>query len=428
MIESNYNQMPDKRFGITIKIIIISLMINALFSGVDFSQLGMPKGISSMADAILKLFLAMILLTIYKNKNRYYIILIATAFALLTGFLTGVYYHNDEYSKSLSFVLNLYLWLIIYFYAFKIESNIKLWHSLLTIIIATTIISLLLYFLALFGVNTKILSGAWLYDHNMRFSSTFSEPSLSGYFFGLMFLLIFFSRHKHRIKLSCLFFFVTVLSGAKFTLVILPLILMLNVIFKFRGVFRKVYLLLPLIIFAAYASLAAIYPQLFSILSNSKEPSATMTYVTRFGFPITSISQLQDYPLGTGFYGYKTTLEPFIDDYCRSLNGINVICSEMSSYVDPKNASAYEDFAPKDVLSFIVLTFGFPGLLFFIIISFGIALTFRERKGLFLIYMYILSSMLFVLPFRFILFFSLFLFQVYIYHEKRRFMYYTKPC
>nr|EFD7668082.1 oligosaccharide repeat unit polymerase [Escherichia coli] len=90
-------------------------------------------------------------------------------------------------------------------------------------------------------------------------------------------------------------------------------------------------------------------------------------------------------------------------------------CNEMRSYISSDDPSAYESFAPKDVLSFIILSFGLPGLLVFVLSISLLSARLKENKNYFIILMYIVASMLFTLPFRFILFYSFFMFQCYIY-------------
>ncbi|TDN55096.1 hypothetical protein EC843_1011159 [Buttiauxella sp. JUb87] len=402
-----------------VKIIIIVLFINALFSGVDFSQLGLPKGFSSILDFLLKFVLVFLLTIFYKIKNKHVIFLVGMVFIFSFGTLIGGYYQFSVYDKSLSLILNLLLWMVIFLYTPIIERKYCITDTIIKFTVLVAFLSILLYALAFLGYNTKFLDSAWLYDQNFRFSSTFNEPSLSGYFYGLMFLISLYSNYNYKNWFVFLFGVAVVLSGAKFTLIIIPALLILHVLFKFKGFGNGLYILIIVAMFSVYLSLALFYPYVFEFISSHTNESETVTYVTRFGFPVSSIYHSLDYPFGSGLYGFKVTLKPYIEQYCSSISKINVSCSELLSYINQYDIVAQESYAPKDVFSFVILSYGIPGLVFFIVSSMFFANLFKNNRNLYIIYLYILSSMLFVLPFRFILFFSIFIFLCFICRSKR---------
>ncbi|EFN9517620.1 O88 family O-antigen polymerase, partial [Escherichia coli] len=312
-------------------------------------------------------------------------------------------------------LLNMILWFVIFSYAKELEHNFDIYRFSVKISSLFLGITLILYIMAKFGFHVKVLGGAWLYDENFRFAGTFSEPSLNGYYYGLMFLMVMLSNQKYRLILAFVFAITTYISGAKFSFLIIPVLLGLVYFFKVKGFYNYTYQLIPLSFIVLFVSLAFIYYDLFALIAAHLSNSETMTYVTRLGFPIVSIWHLSDYPLGSGVYGFKSTLSPFIQNYCQALSGLDVNCNEMRSYISSDDPSAYESFAPKDVLSFIILSFGLPGLLVFVLSISLLSARLKENKNYFIILMYIVASMLFTLPFRFILFYSFFMFQCYIY-------------
>ncbi|MBB1201479.1 oligosaccharide repeat unit polymerase [Enterobacteriaceae bacterium 89] len=408
-----------KRYNFTtifiVKFLIGLLLVNSLFSGVDFSQIGLIKGLSSIADFGLKIVLVFVLLVLFKIRSVNVFYITAFSFLLLIGAALGGWFHGEDYDKSLSLLLNMFLWFVIFSYAKPLELNFNIFRFSLKISTICLILALVLYLLAEQGFNVKVLGGAWLYDENFRFAGTFAEPSLNGYFYGLMFLLVLFSRQQYRLILALMFAVTTYISGAKFSFLIIPVLLSLIYLFKIKNFFNYTYQLIPLGLVAIFVSLAFDYHGLFAFIDGHSTNSATMTYVTRLGFPVVSIWHLSEYPFGSGIYGFKTTLQPFITDYCNALSNLDVNCNEMLSYVSMQDPNASENFAPKDVLSFIILSYGVPGLFLF---TSGVCLLsakLKENKSYFIILMYIVASMLFTLPFRFILFYSIFLFQCYIF-------------
>jgi hypothetical protein len=373
------------------------------------------KGLSSIADFGLKIALVFVLFIIFKIQNLSLIKIILFASILILGATMGAFYHGSEYDKTLALLLNMLLWSIIFTYAKELEQNFNIYRFSVKIASISLGLALMLYFLAKQGYPVKVLGGAWLYDDNFRFSGTFAEPSLNGYFYGLMFLMVVLSHQKYRFLLALMFAFATYISGAKFSFLIIPILMGLIYFFKIKGFFNYTYQLIPLSFIILFISLAFTYYDLFSFIASHSSNSATVTYVTRLGFPVVSVWHLTDYPFGSGVYGFKSTLPPFITEYCKALSGLDVNCSEMKSYLSSQNFDAYESFAPKDVLSFIILTFGFPGLILFTSCFCFLSSKLKRNKNNFVILMYILASILFTLPFRFILFYSFFMFQCYIY-------------
>lgn len=61
-----------------------------------------------------------------------------------------------------------------------------------------------------------------------------SEPSLNGYY-GLMFLMVMLSNQKYRLILAFVFAITTYISGAKFSFLIIPVLLGLVYFFKVKG-------------------------------------------------------------------------------------------------------------------------------------------------------------------------------------------------
>lgn len=398
-----------------VKSLVGLLLINSLFSGVDFSQIGLMKGLSTIADFGLKIILVIVLLILFRIRSLNLAKILFFAVILLIGAALGAFYHGAEYDKTFALLLNMLLWFVIFSYAKELERNFDIYRFSVKISSLFLGIALILYIMAKFGFHVKILGGAWLYDENFRFAGTFAEPSLNGYFYGLMFLMVMLSNQKYRLILACMFAITTYISGAKFSFLIIPVLLGLVYFFKMKGFYNYTYQLIPLSFIALFVSLAFIYYDLFALIAAHLSNSETMTYVTRLGFPIVSIWHLSDYPLGSGVYGFKSTLSPFINDYCQALSGLDVNCNEMRSYLSSLDPSAYESFAPKDVLSFIILSFGLPGLLIFVLSICLLSARLKANKNHFIILMYIVASMLFTLPFRFILFYSFFMFQCYIY-------------
>ncbi|WP_328284154.1 oligosaccharide repeat unit polymerase [Lelliottia amnigena] len=398
-----------------IKALIALLLVNSLFSGVDFSQIGLIKGLSSIADFGIKIALVLMLFILFKIPNRNIIYIGIFLFFLVIGGAIGTIYHGEDFDKTLALLLNVCLWFIIFGYAKPLELNFNIYKFSVKISTIFLILSMVLYFLARQGLNVKVLGGAWLYDENFRFAGTFAEPSLNGYFYGLMFLLVLFSRQQYRFPLIILFAVTTYISGAKFSFLIIPLLLGLVYLFRIKGFFNYTYQLIPLSIILIFLSLAFSYHGLFTFIADHSTNPATMTYVTRLGFPIVSVWHLIEYPLGSGIYGFKSTLQPYIADYCNALSNVDVNCNEMLSYLSLRDPNASESFAPKDVLSFIILSYGVIGLFVFICSVLIISAKLKSNKHYFIILMYIVASMLFTLPFRFILFYSFFLFQCYIY-------------
>ncbi|EJJ6391570.1 O88 family O-antigen polymerase [Escherichia albertii] len=398
-----------------VKSLVGLLLINSLFSGVDFYQIGLMKGLSSIADFCLKIILVFVLLVLFKMRSFNLVKIFFFAFMLFIGAVIGAFYHGAEYDKTFALLLNMLLWFVIFGYAKELEHNFDIYRFSVKISSLFLGITLILYIMAKFGFHVKVLDGAWLYDENFRFAGTFSEPSLNGYFYGLMFLMVILSNQKYRLILAFMFAITTYISGAKFSFLIIPVLLGLVYFFKVKGFYNYTYQFIPLSFIVLFVSLAFIYYDLFALIAAHLSNPATMTYVTRLGFPIVSIWHLSDYPLGSGVYGFKSTLSPFIQNYCQALSGLDVNCSEMRSYISSDDPSAYENFAPKDVLSFIILSFGLPGLLMFALSISLLSARLKENKNYFIILMYIVASMLFTLPFRFILFYSFFMFQCYIY-------------
>ncbi|HCN9247194.1 TPA: oligosaccharide repeat unit polymerase, partial [Escherichia coli] len=77
-----------------VKSLVGLLLINSLFSGVDFSQIGLMKGLSSIADFGLKFILALVLLVLFRIRSFNLVKILFFAFMLLIGAALGAFYHG----------------------------------------------------------------------------------------------------------------------------------------------------------------------------------------------------------------------------------------------------------------------------------------------------------------------------------------------
>ena len=100
-----------------VKSLVGLLLINSLFSGVDFSQIGLMKGLSSIADFGLKIILVIVLLLLFRIRSLNLAKILFSAFILLLGAVLGAFYHGAEYDKTFALLLNMLLWFVIFSYA-----------------------------------------------------------------------------------------------------------------------------------------------------------------------------------------------------------------------------------------------------------------------------------------------------------------------
>jgi hypothetical protein len=68
-----------------VKSLVGLLLINSLFSGVDFSQIGLMKGLSSIADFGLKIILVIVLLVLFRIRSLNLAKILFFAFILFIG-------------------------------------------------------------------------------------------------------------------------------------------------------------------------------------------------------------------------------------------------------------------------------------------------------------------------------------------------------
>ncbi|HGW0975011.1 TPA: O88 family O-antigen polymerase, partial [Escherichia coli] len=95
-----------------VKSLVGLLLINSLFSGVDFYQIGLMKGLSSIADFGLKIILVFVLLVLFKIRSFNLVKIFFFAFMLLIGAALGAFYHGAEYDKTFALLLNMILWFV----------------------------------------------------------------------------------------------------------------------------------------------------------------------------------------------------------------------------------------------------------------------------------------------------------------------------
>ncbi|GJB39140.1 hypothetical protein KAM368_37070 [Aeromonas caviae] len=143
---------------------------------------------------------------------------------------------------------------------------------------------------------------------------------------------------------------------------ILPLV----VIFFIVNIFSRKEIGVKFFVISIFAILLFVFSlnlnseMVFSLISERIDFFETKTFATRFFFPLNVLEHLVNYPIGSGLFGYKETLKPMLAVFVSSNYGLDT--SELHEYLLESNSVS---FAPKDVFSFFLLSFGIPGLVFY---------------------------------------------------------------
>lgn len=415
---------PFRSSGANSFILLIILSVLTIFvslTGVPLNrEFGLPSGGSGIAEFLIKL-LAILMLGFRMAR---WFILISTI--LLFYLCLGVVVFPGALMSSVSQLLNLFGWAVLIKLAFNSgnisQVNIVRRLCLILFIYQTVIF---FYFVAVLlnivSEFSKPIGGSWAFDVLFRFSGGFGEPSLIGLFSGfcLYFSLSkigFFLRAspvlKGLIVLLALIFLVV--SASKFPVIGLTIGFLIAIGYRIYC-HNIMVALLPLVLIGIYL-LVFLWVELFpsgvwdvaqAILSFGGYESSR-SFFTRLGFHYITLQHLVDYPFGAGVNGYRSTLlEPLVN-YIDAGSRFGFDTSEMSEYyADP----ASDNFSPKDVLSQIILTFGWVGLgLFSVFMSWLLRTASRHGFWASATAGYLITAMLLVTPLNSLLCFVLLVF------------------
>lgn len=288
------------------------------------------------------LFVTMVSLVFYFNNNHYGIVKLCKNVVLTTLVFSNFYvmyrfYKDEKFSLPISRLFLLQVLIELALYIFFILYNKK------DGILGKTPVQLLV-----------------LQDWTGRFQGSFSEPSCLGLWLGIA-IFIFFILYKNFLGYLVGLVFTFALYNAckaKFAMLALPIALIFS--FFSRYSFSKSNSLIFFMLFFVcmislfWHSFTGLF---FSVIAKLFEKEGSATYVTRFGFLLSSMQNICSYPLGQGFGMNYERFQNLFTDIVPIAKGVNLETWELEGYwLDPNNMGSKETF------SLLVTTFGFIGI------------------------------------------------------------------
>lgn len=205
-----------------------------------------------------------------------------------------------------------------------------------------------------------------LQDWSGRFQGSFSEPSSLGLWFGISIFIIFILyRNFLGYVIGGVFLFALYNAcKAKFALIAFPLVLI------FAFVLRKIslsdlknnYSIFLVFFFICAISLfwKPFTSFFFSIIAKLFDKTGSATYVTRFGFMLSSLKDICLYPLGHGVGMNYEVFQNIFSDIVPIAKKVNLEVWELEGYkLNPNNMGS------KDTFSLFATTCGFVGIYFY---------------------------------------------------------------
>ncbi|WP_223955249.1 O-antigen ligase family protein [Aeromonas caviae] len=346
----------------TSRFFLFTFHLFIIFNGVDFNErFSLPQGTIGLLMVLnLVLFLASYL---FESKVTYSFIYksIMLFCTLISLTFVGAYFSGDISISTLSFVFTYGLLFICISIVCRFDyKDTYKYHNFIEVLVSFNILALCVFIVGVyFDINVRLFPEPWLYDLMLRFSGTFNEPSYMGYF-SVVLLIYFWSIRSFKYSFVCLVFLL--LSRSKLIIAILPLV----VIFFIVNIFSRKEIGVKFFVISIFAILLFVFSlnlnseMVFSLISERIDFFETKTFATRFFFPLNVLEHLVNYPIGSGLFGYKETLKPMLAVFVSSNYGLDT--SELHEYLLESNSVS---FAPKDVFSFFLLSFGIPGLVFY---------------------------------------------------------------
>ncbi|MFB2637779.1 hypothetical protein ACE02P_07095 [Shewanella bicestrii] len=356
------NMLPRTLVSKVSFLMVFFLFSLSLLNGVHLNEaFNLPGGSVGLFT-----LLCLALLPFYKVNYKFFPAASLVLIFFLIYFYVGIKHSLSVEASTISFILIFLFWVFTYLSLFFNTSDFSqrpLFNSelLLKVGLVINVFFSFIYLFSLYsGVDYRIFPEPSLFDRELRFSGTFGEPSYLGFFSLFCAFFFLMCRNYRWFFLSLL---ILSLTRSKFSIF---LFFLGCFIFIFSVFFSKrfFYFLSSFIVFAPFFVLAFFYyfqHEFWTLIYEYVSFQQSKTFVTRLGFLLVSFMHLLDYPLGTGFEGYKLTLKPYLYDFVSIVSYLDV--SEMKAYL--YDDSVFNDFSPKDVLSFFILSFGFLGLLLF---------------------------------------------------------------
>lgn len=364
-------------------LIFLLFIIFLIFSMIETRDLSEVINFPVSTRYITPLLFVFVLLRVFiiSYRKEFIIALFLLVFSYAIGYIFYIshgnqlqyFYLNAGFVKMAIFFLNIYL-----FFSYKdFFYSQKIVRFVLIFILAVTLIAFFVYLymssigLIPFSFNRILI----LSDFNSRFSGTFSEPNKLGFILGVIFfiLLIEFKSKLKLLFVSIVFIIFYFYTQAKFSLIALPLSLLIAYILlyskniKFTNITKIVISFLIIVIFSIFIEFGLDEIVLDIFRKNISEDNIN-TFTTRIGFLLQSFKHLIYYPIGSGFGGYVVTSSPLLDEFTQYgiNNGMNIW--ELRGYVDSPSFT----FGPKDSLSFIIFSSGIVGLYFVLFLIFNL--------------------------------------------------------
>lgn len=299
------------------------------------------------------LFMTNLSLILYFEKNHYgftklFNNSILSIICFSNFYLLYKLFKNEFFTKSISFLFKLQVFIEIGFFIYFVLYNKNN---------------------GLFGKS--IIQIFLLQDFSGRFQGSFSEPSCLGLWLGAAIFIIFLLYRKFFSYLIGFIFIFALYNSckAKFALIAFPISIIISVIFykiKYFSTYRNDIIKLKFdyhifLLFFFICIFSFYWHQLtfsfYCFIANVFEKEGSGTYVTRFGFLLSSIKDICIYPLGHGIGMNYEAFQSVVTDIIPIANNAGLDTFELRGYkIDPNNMGSKETF------SMLASTFGFLGI------------------------------------------------------------------
>lgn len=351
-----------------------------------FTLTGMFNGISlyfigSATKSLLDTVFIIVAVCLNKKLRKFSTteILFITFYLFMTNLSLILYFENNHYGFTKLFRNSIMT--IVYFCNFYILYKIfkdKYFTKSISFLFKLQIfieLGLYIYFI-LYNKKNGLLGKSivqifLLQDFTGRFQGSFSEPSCLGLWLGATIFIIFLLYRKFSSYFIVLIFIFALYSSckAKFALIAFPLSVIASLfLYKFKHfltykneIIQKKFDYHILLIFFFICFFSFYWYQMtasfYHFISKIFEKEGSGTYVTRFGFLLSSIQDICIYPLGHGIGMNYEAFQNVITDIVPIATNAGLDSFELRGYkLNPNNMGSKETF------SMLASSFGFLGI------------------------------------------------------------------
>lgn len=339
--------------------------ITGLFNGLCIFIIGSSKKI--LIDTILVMGLCFINKKLRKISIKEILFI---SFYLFVTMISLIFCFNNNHYGIVKLCKNVVLTILVFsnFYVmYRLYQDEKFSLPISRLFLLQVFIELALYiFFILYNKKNGILGKTpiqllVLQDWTGRFQGSFSEPSCLGLWLGIA-IFIFFILYKNFLGYFVGFVFTFALYNAckaKFAMLAFPIVLIFSLIFLRYSFSKNSPLIFFMLFFVCMISLFwhSFTVLFFSVIAKLFEREGSATYVTRFGFLLSSMQNICNYPLGQGIGMNYESFQNIFTDIVPIAKGVNLETWELESYrLNPNNMGS------KDTFSLFATTCGFIGI------------------------------------------------------------------